>query len=51
MPKVTFDRLALSGYLLMFSAIFPASGTRLTVRFTLVIEREAKLGDQVHQFS
>jgi hypothetical protein len=29
----------------MFPAIFPTSGTQLTIRFTLAIERKAKLGD------
>jgi len=35
----------------MFSAIFPASGTQLTIPFALAIERTAKIGDQVLQFS
>jgi hypothetical protein len=29
----------------MFPAIFPTSGTQLTILFTLAIERKAKFGD------
>jgi hypothetical protein len=35
----------------MFPAIFATSGTQLTILFTLAIERKAKLGHEVLQFS